>query len=122
MMSPPVPSEGESDHEPLLCLVTCPNHEVAETVARTLVVERLAACVNMLSNVRSIYRWNGHISDEAEVLCMVKTTRAMYERLRDRVVQLHPYDIPEVVALRVDDVHGPYLDWLRSSVGDEAIE
>lgn len=109
----------EQDNDAIVCLVTCPNDDVAEVLGRTLVVERLAACVNVIPGVRSIYRWHGGITDDVEVLCLVKTTRAFYERVRARIVTLHPYDIPEVLTLDVGEGHPPYLEWLRASVGEE---
>ena len=109
----------DQDDDAIVCLVACPNDDVAEMLGRTLVVERLAACVNVIPGVRSIYRWRGSITDDVEVLCLVKTTRAFYERVRARIVALHPYDIPEVLTLDVGQGHAPYLEWLRASVGEE---
>jgi len=95
--------------------VTFPDRERAAAVARTLVEERLAACVNLLGDVRSIYRWQDAVHDDAEVLCAIKTTSERFEALRARVVALHPYDVPEVIALPIVEGHAPYLDWLRES-------
>ena len=98
------------------CLITFPDEETAARVARALVEEGLCACVNLLAQVRSIYRWQGAVSDDREVMGIAKTTGARVEALRARVVALHPYEVPEVIALPVVDGHGPYLDWVRSSV------
>jgi periplasmic divalent cation tolerance protein len=97
-------------------LVTFPDRERALATARALVEEQLAACVNVLGDVRSIYRWDGRVHDEAEVLCVIKTRRELFETLRARVVALHPYDVPEVIALGIDEAHGPYLEWLVAQV------
>ena len=93
-------------------LVTCPHAEAAAGLARTLVEERLAACGNILPGLRSIYRWEGEVQDEPEVLLLLKTTAARFEALRERVVALHPYEVPEVIALAVDAGHAPYLAWV----------
>jgi len=101
----------------LLVLVTVPNAETADKLGEALVGERLAACVNVIGGVRSIYRWKGAVERDEELLCVCKTTRDGFERLRARVVELHPYELPEVVALPVERGHAPYLDWIKASVG-----
>lgn len=98
-------------------LVTCPHAQAAATLARTLVEEGLAACGNVLPGLRSIYRWEGETLDEAETLLVLKTTAARFEALRERVVALHPYQVPEVLSLAVDAGHAPYLAWVAGSVG-----
>lgn len=98
----------------VLVLVTVPNLDVAATIARAVVDEKLAACVNIVPGLRSIYAWQGKVCDEAEVLCMMKTRRALFSALRDRVIALHPYDVPEVIALPLGDASAPYLAWLDS--------
>lgn len=102
--------------EAIVVLVTAPSEEVAASLARTLVEERLAACGNVVAGLRSIYRWEGAIRDEPEVLLLLKSRRSAFERLRARVVELHPYETPEVLALPVLAGHGPYLDWVLASV------
>jgi periplasmic divalent cation tolerance protein len=97
-------------------LVTMPDREKALAMAHTLVEEKLAACVNVGPEVRSVYRWQGKVSEDPEVLCVMKTTRDGFEALRARVVSLHPYEVPEVIALPVVAGHAPYLDWLLASV------
>jgi len=97
-------------------LVTFPDREQAVACARALVDEELAACVNVVGEVRSIYRWKGAVSDENEILCVIKTTREKFEAVRARVVAMHPYEVPEVIALGVEAGHQPYLDWLVASV------
>ncbi|MES1164269.1 MAG: divalent-cation tolerance protein CutA [Verrucomicrobiota bacterium] len=93
--------------------VTLPNTDAARALGRTLVEERLAACVNIVPGVVSIYRWEGTIHEDGEVLCLVKTSPDCFERLRARVLELHPYEVPEVLALAVDDGSRDYLDWLH---------
>lgn len=104
----------------LAVLTTAPETGVAETIAETLVAERLAACANIVPGATSIYRWDGAIQREAEVMIVLKTTAAISARLRDRLVELHPYDVPEVIAFDVSDGSRPYLDWVRSEVEQSA--
>ena len=93
---------------------TFPSEDKAAAIARTLVSEGLAACANLVPPVRSIYRWQGEICDERETLAILKTTRERFDALRDRLVTLHPYEVPEVIALPVEAGHAPYLDWVAS--------
>jgi periplasmic divalent cation tolerance protein len=98
--------------EAVVVLVTCPSAEKAAEIARRLVEDRLVACGNVIPGVRSIYRWEGQVQDEAEVLLLLKTRRPRLEELRRRVLALHPYQVPEVIALGVEAGHGPYLEWI----------
>ncbi|AKQ65098.1 Periplasmic divalent cation tolerance protein cutA [Myxococcus hansupus] len=99
----------------IIVLVTAPSTDKAAELARALVEEQLAACGNLVPGVRSIYRWEGHVQDEAEVLLILKTRAALFEPLRARIVELHPYDVPEVLRLDVADGHAPYLSWILAS-------
>jgi periplasmic divalent cation tolerance protein len=100
--------------EPLhVVLVTTPDAEVGARIGRTLVEEGLAACANLVPGVRSIYRWEGAVHDDAEVLLILKTRAALSGALAARVRALHPYQVPEVVALPVAGGSEPYLDWVR---------
>lgn len=98
----------------LVVLVTAPSADEAARIGRVLVDERLAACVNVLGGVRSIYRWQGAVHDEAETLMLVKTTRSRFEAVRERILALHSYDTPEVLALSVDAGSDRYLAWLTA--------
>lgn len=95
-------------------LMTAPDARVAEQIARTLVEERLAACVNLVPGVRSVYRWQGVVEDDAEVLLIAKTAAARCAALAARVEALHPYELPEVVVLPVQGGSERYLDWVLS--------
>jgi periplasmic divalent cation tolerance protein len=95
--------------------VTMPDPERATALARTLVDESLAACVNVVPGVRSIYRWEGKIQEDDEVLCLIKTRPAIFDRVRRRILELHPYDVPEILAFAVDEGSPAYLDWLRDA-------
>jgi periplasmic divalent cation tolerance protein len=99
----------------VLVLVTAPSAEKAAELARAVVEEGLAACGNVVPGLRSIYRWEGQVQDEAEVLLVFKTRASLFERLRARVVSLHPYQVPEVIALPIQAGHAPYLAWIRES-------
>lgn len=100
--------------ETLVVLVTTPTPERAAEIARVAVEERLAACGNVVTGVRSIYRWEGEIQDDAEALLVLKTTRGRFEALRERVLSLHPYAVPEVIALPVEAGSAPYLAWIAA--------
>jgi len=94
-------------------LTTAPDAAVASRLARTLVEEGLAACVNVLSGVRSVYRWEGSLHEEEEVLLIIKTQAARSQALAARIKDLHPYDVPEVVVLPVVGGNLPYLEWVE---------
>ena len=98
----------------IVVLVTTPTPERAAEIARAAVEERLAACGNVVPGLRSIYRWEGEIHDDAEALLVLKTTRGRFEALRERVLSLHPYALPEVIALPVEAGSAPYLAWIAA--------
>lgn len=98
-------------------LITAPNEEVGLRIARALVEERLAACVNLVPGLTSVYRWQGEVVEDKEVLLIAKTTTFAFPRLKERVLALHPYTVPEIVALPIAEGHGAYLDWLRENAG-----
>ena len=100
----------------LVVISTAPRAEDAEFIARELVERRLAACVNVLPPMISIYRWRGDVERTEEVLMVVKTTEDRFEAVRDALVKGHTYDVPEVLALEVRAGHAPYLAWLDESV------
>lgn len=99
-----------------LVLVTAPQGDPALKLAREVVEEGLAACVNLVPSIRSIYRWQGKIEDDAETLLILKTRTEVVEALRQRIVELHPYSVPEVLAVEVDRGHAPYLAWVLEQV------
>jgi periplasmic divalent cation tolerance protein len=93
-------------------LVTAPDAEVAKTLARTVVEERLVACVNVLGGVHSVYRWQGKVEEAAEVLLVMKTVQDRLSPLVARVKELHPYKVPEVIALPVETALPAYAAWI----------
>jgi len=109
-------AELEDGADALVVLITFGDDASARSVARAVVGEGLAACVNIVPGVRSIYAWQGEVQDDAEVLAVVKTTRDGARALADRVQELHPYDTPEFVAIEPALVDGAYLRWLVASV------
>lgn len=98
----------------LVVLVTCPP-AAARKLARGLVSDRVAACVNILPRLSSCYRWRGRLRQDAESLLIIKTTRRRFKALKDAVLQRHPYELPEVIAVSVARGHAPYLDWVAQS-------
>lgn len=101
-------------------LTTAPDAAVAESLATALVHEGLAACVNIVPGVTSIFRWEGEVQREAELLLVTKTTEERVPALCERIVALHPYDVPEMIALPVTGGHAAYLDWVRGASGGGA--
>jgi periplasmic divalent cation tolerance protein len=105
--------------EARVVLVTAPDAAVAERIVEVLVDERLAACGNIVPGVVSIFRWEGRVQREAEVLIVLKTAASRIAALQARVPALHPYDVPEVLVVPVESGHGPYVDWvLRESAAE----
>ena len=99
----------------LVVLVTCPAGK-ARGLAQQLVKRRLAACVNIVPAVESIFRWKGAVDRCREALLVIKTGANRFERLRRAVIELHPYEVPEVIALPIVAGHRPYLDWVAGSL------
>ena len=95
-------------------MITAPDADTAAELARALVTERLAACVNLVPGIRSFYRWEGQVNDDSEVLLLAKTRDDRCAALAARVLDLHPYDLPEVLALPAVGGSEAYLDWVRS--------
>ena len=96
----------------LVCLCTCPDESSAAAIAAALVSELLAACVNRLPAVRSTYRWQGRVEESEEVLLLIKTTRDRLDDLIGRVQAMHPYELPEVIAVEAKGGLAPYLTWV----------
>ena len=102
-------------HE-IIVFVTTPNSDEANRIANALVSEQLAACVNIVPLIESIYRWEGEIKRDSEALMIIKTTDDRYVELERRVKELHSYTMPEVIALEIELGSEDYLKWLRDSV------
>ena len=95
--------------------VTTPSEAEAARIGRTLVEERLAACANITGQIRSIYRWQDAIEDDAECLMVLKTSQASLDALIDRANELHSYEVPEIIALPIHQGFPPYLDWIAEN-------
>jgi len=104
----------------MLILCACPEKNSARKLARIMLEERLAACVQLLPQVESLYRWQGQIEQAEETLLLMKTTKARWPALRDRLAELHPYEVPEIVALDIADGLPAYLKWVADETGGDA--
>ena len=100
--------------EAVLVVTNCPDEAIADRIALTLVEQGLAACVNRLAPVRSIYRWQGSVERAIEVPLLIKTTRERYGDVEHAIRQLHPYEIPEIIALPIATGHASYLRWINT--------
>lgn len=109
----------EPGGEVRLVFVTCPDRVTAERIARALVEERLAACGNVLPDLVSIYRWEGAVETDAECLLLLKTRDGLLDPLSDRLHALHPYDVPELLAVEVERGAPAYLRWVVEETGAE---
>lgn len=100
----------------LIAFVTTACPEEALRLAETLVSEKLCACVNILPAIESVYRWEGKVSKDTETLLLIKTTDAAYEAMQKRILELHSYTTPEIIAVKIARGSNAYLEWLRQSV------
>lgn len=100
--------------ETLLVITNCPDEEVANTIALAVVEAKLAACVNILPRVQSVYRWQGRVESAAEIPLLIKTSSANYPVLETKIRQLHPYEVPEIIALPVTHGLPAYLNWVAA--------
>jgi periplasmic divalent cation tolerance protein len=98
--------------EAMVVLTNCPDDEVADRIARTLVERGLAACVNRLAPASSIYRWQGAVERTTETPLLIKTTRERYTEVEQAIRALHPYEVPEIIALAIEAGFAPYLRWI----------
>ena len=103
-----------NDTQIVLC--TVPDEATARRIASALVAENLAACVNIVPGITSVYRWKGAMETAAELLLIIKTTLGVYTRLQDRIHALHPYELPEIIAVSIDQGLPDYLAWITASL------
>ena len=97
-------------------LTACGSLEEARTIANSLVESHLAACVNIIPQIETVYRWKGEIETAAEWLLIIKTTENAFHRLREALTRLHSYDLPECIEITVEDGSAAYLEWIGASV------
>jgi periplasmic divalent cation tolerance protein len=105
-----------ADETVLIALSTCPDEATAARLAQVFVSEQLATCVNRLPGVQSTYFWDGRLQDDAEILLIIKTTAGRLAALTERLKALHPYDLPELIAIPAAGGNERYLDWVRTGV------
>lgn len=101
------------DIQVILC--TTPDMESARKIARHVVENNFAACCNLMPSVESIYRWHDKIEQEQEVLLFIKSTSNRFSQIEQVIIDLHPYELPEIIALPIDEGYAPYLDWIMKS-------
>jgi len=101
----------------LTALCTCPDQDLAETIAHEIVNQRLAACVNIVPHITSIYRWQDKIEQDTEVLMIIKTSQTAFSALTATITALHPYDVPEIIGWPIGQAAPKYLQWLDNSLG-----
>lgn len=99
-------------HDVIFC--TCPDAEIAERIAQHLVSEHLAACVNILPGVRSVYLWQGQVESAQEQLLMIKSAKPVYPAIESAIKALHPYEVPEIISLPIEQGSDDYLQWIDS--------
>ena len=103
----------------IVVLSTCGSVEEAERIARGLLDKQLAACVNILPGIRSLYRWKGAIQDDQEILLVIKSSRPLFRELRAEIAKLHSYEVPEVIAIPIVDGSEGYLGWMAKELAEE---
>lgn len=112
-------SASTSTYEPgksSIVYVTTPNDESAKKIARALVTQKLAACVNILPGIQSIYQWEGRVNEDSEYLLMIKTVTDKVDAVSQFVRENHPYSVAEVISVKIENGNPPYLDWIEHSV------
>ena len=105
-----------------LVLTTCGSLEEARRIAQELVERRLAACVNIVPQIESVYRWQGEVETATEWLLVIKTTADAFPQVRDAIGKLHSYDVPECIEITVEDGNAAYLAWIASAVSEPSHE
>ena len=99
-----------------LVLTTCSSLEEARSIANALVERRFSACVNIVPQIESVYRWQGKIETATEYLLIIKTTAGVFDSLRDALIELHSYELPECIEIAIEDGSAAYLEWIGESV------
>jgi uncharacterized protein involved in tolerance to divalent cations len=106
--------------EVIIVYSTFPNKETARQIGTQLIEKQLAACVNLLPQIESIYQWNGEMNHDEEFLMVMKTTKGRYEELEKTLTQLHPYECPELICTNVECGYDPYIMWVRERVSPDS--
>ena len=100
----------------IVVYITVPDFETGKKIAKALVEEKLAACVNITSQINSVYFWQGNIENDTEHLLIIKTRKDVFDRLEERVKQLHPYTVPEIIAMPIILGSKDYLNWIDETL------
>ena len=108
--------DEKAEKQHIIALNTCPNEDIAGTIAEKLVNRKLAACVNILPAIKSVYRWQGKIEKDTEVLLIIKTRKEVFGQLESLIRENHPYELPEIVAVTIDTGLQQYLNWIDESL------
>lgn len=102
----------------IIVLNTCDSTEIASLISETLVTKKLAACVNIVNNIESVYQWRGKIEHDKEVLLIIKTKQSLFSQVEQAILELHNYELPEIIAVPIKMGEQNYLDWIQSSILD----
>ena len=103
------------------CIVvycTVPTKQDAKSIAKILLTQRLAACINIIDKVQSIFSWHDEICEEKELLMMIKTKSTLFDRVKQAIKLIHPYNIPEIIALPIENADSEYLEWINTETTD----
>jgi periplasmic divalent cation tolerance protein len=100
----------------IVVFITAKSEKEGEKIAQALLKEKLAACINIVPGLKSMFRWKGQISTEEEVLLLIKTKDKLFEKLKKRIIELHSYEVPEIIALGILAGYEKYLDWLKREI------
>lgn len=101
--------------EYIIVLCTTNSKDSAKQIAKTLVSGRFAACVNLVDKIDSIYSWKGEIVEDSEVLMIIKTQKALFEKLKNKIEEIHSYETPEIISFDISEGSKPYLDWISEN-------
>lgn len=100
----------------ILVYCTVDSKRIAQSIAKTLVESRLAACVNIIDGVSSLYSWKGEIVEDDEILLIVKSKASLFEKLQNKIKEIHPYEVPEIISTKIIDGYIPYLNWVDENI------
>jgi len=114
------PQHSQSEQHYVIVLNTCPDKDTATSVASALIQQHLAACVNILPGLTSIFHWQGQIESGEEVLLLIKTTKEAYEAVQATICDIHPYELPEIIAVPINAGLPAYLAWIGTNVENSA--
>jgi len=100
----------------IIIICTTSNIDNAKNIANHLVSNKLAACVNIIPQIVSIYEWNNQIQQDSECILFIKTHNSLFDKVKEEIIDLHPYELPEIISITIDRGHTEYLDWLKKCI------